>query len=93
MFSNISKFRAVSAVHAAPRLIAPAHSNDNTKIVHAAVAPHRGGRPILACHWRPTTGGRLECRWEVERAQEALAEEADQRCIAFPRPFGFPQAA
>jgi hypothetical protein len=93
MFSNLAKFRAASAVRAAPRLVVPAHSNDNTKIVHAAVGPHRRGRPILACHWRPTAGGRLECRWQAERAQEASAKEADQRVIAFSRPSGFPHAA
>jgi hypothetical protein len=93
MFANIAKFRIAGAVRAAPRPVAPAHANDNVKVVHAAVGLHRRGRPILACRWRPTTGGGLECYWEVERPKGAAAEEPDQRCVAVCGLFGFPQAA
>jgi hypothetical protein len=93
MFANIAKFRAASVAKAAPGLIAPAHSNDNMKVVHAAVGLHRRGRSVLACHWRPTTSGGLECHWEVERANGAATEEPDQRWIAVYGLFGFPHAA
>jgi hypothetical protein len=93
MFSNFVKFRAAGAAQAASRPFVPAHSNDNAKIVRAATGVHRRGRPILACHWRPTTSGRLECCWEVERANNPSAEEPDQRRMAVRGPFGFACAA
>jgi hypothetical protein len=94
MFANIVKFRAASVAQIAPRPVALAHSNDNTKAVRAAaVALHRRERPILACHWRSTTGGGLECHWEVERANGAATEEPDQRSTAVCGLFGFAHAA
>jgi len=72
--------------------VAPAHSNDNAKVVGAA-GIRRRGRRILACHWRPTTSGRLECCWQVERANNTSAEEPDQRRMAAGGPFGFACAA
>ena len=93
MFSNIAKFRAEGTAQAAPRPVAPAHSNDNAKVVHAAVGLRLRGGPILACHWRPAASGRLECCWEVERATEASAEEPDPRCIAVCEPSGVRYAA
>jgi hypothetical protein len=92
MFSNFAKFRAASTAQAAARPFAPTHSNDNAKIVRAA-GVHRRRRPILACHWRPTASGRLECCWEVERANNTSAEEPDQRRMAVRGPFGFAYAA
>jgi hypothetical protein len=93
MFSNFVKFRAASAAQAASRPFVRAHSNDNAKIVRVATGLRRRGRPILACHWRPTTSGRLECCWEVERANNTSAEEPDQRRMAVCGPFGFAYAA
>jgi hypothetical protein len=93
MFSNIAKFRAESTVRAAPRPVAPVHSNDNAKAVHAAGELRSRGRQILSCHWRPAASGGLECCWEVERATEASAEEPDERCIAVCEPSGVRYAA
>jgi hypothetical protein len=93
MFSNIAKFRAANAVQAASRRLVPSRSNDNAKIVHAATGLHRRGRPILACQWRPTASGRLECCWKVERANKTSAEEPDQRWSVVCGPFGFAYAA
>jgi hypothetical protein len=68
-------FPTAGGAQVVPRTVAFAHSNDNTKSVHAAVARHRGGRPVLACHWRRAAGGCLECWWEVEPASKATPED------------------
>jgi hypothetical protein len=68
-------FPAASGVQVAPHTVALAHSNDNTKSIHATAPRHRGGRPVLACHWRPTAGGGLECWWAVEPANGATTED------------------
>jgi hypothetical protein len=64
--------RFASSVQTARSAAAPAHSNDNTKAVNAAVAGHRRGRPVLACHWRPAAGGGLECHWDAEPGAASL---------------------
>jgi hypothetical protein len=59
---------------------APAHRNDNRPSRHfAAVAkPVAGGR--LTSHWR-TVGGRLECYWQIESAEETSAEAPGPSCM------------
>jgi hypothetical protein len=78
MIAKIVKFKVASGVQDAPGSFALAHSNDNTKVVRAAVALHRRRRRILACHWRPVIGGGLECYWNVEPANGAATQEPDQ---------------
>jgi hypothetical protein len=80
MFSNIAKFRAAPAA-SRPRL--PTHSNDNARIA----------RPVLSCHWQPAPGGKLECRWEAERANTTAAEEPEPRWPAAGEPCGVADAA
>jgi hypothetical protein len=93
MFAKIAKFPVASVLRAAPRSAGLPQSNDNTKIVHIAVALHRRRRPVLACHWRPIIGGGLECYWDVEPANEAATEEPDQRLVGACVPFGLVCAA
>jgi hypothetical protein len=90
MFAKIAKFPVASVLLVARRS-AGLPSNDNTK--HTAVALHRRRRPILACHWRSIIGGGLECYWDVEPANEAAAEEPDQRLIGARGLFGLACAA
>lgn len=78
MFAKIINFQVASGVQDAPISFALVHSNDNTKLVRAAVALHRRRRLVLACHWRPMIGGGLECYWDVEPANGAPTEESDQ---------------
>jgi hypothetical protein len=82
MFANTAKYQVVSVRQAAPAAVALAHSNDNTVIVRAAGAPPRTRRANLACRWRATIGGGLECHWDIESADGLATEEPDQRWIA-----------
>ena len=72
---QFSGFPVARGMQVAPRTVALAHSNDNTKSVHAAVVHHRRGKRVLACHWRPAAGGSLECWWVVEFADGTTAED------------------
>lgn len=63
--------------------VALAHSNDNAKII-GGVRRQRT-RPVLACSWRPATGGGLECCWDVD-PRDAAPLEPD------PCPTGFGMA-
>jgi hypothetical protein len=93
MFAKIVKFQAASGVQNTPSSLALAHSNDNMKVVRAAAAFHRRRRPVLACHWRPVTGGGLECYWDVEPANRTVTEEPDQRRTDAGWESGFAHAA
>jgi hypothetical protein len=93
MFAKIAKLPVTSVLQAAPLSALLAHSNDNTKIVDAAVGLHRRGRAVLACHWRPIIDGGLECFWDVELAEGAATEEPDQRLICACALSGFARAA
>jgi hypothetical protein len=78
MFQKIVPFRVMGARRASGLLAIPP-ANDNRINAGGAIAPFRSGRPILACHWRPTTGGGLECYWRIETAGGGAAEEPDGR--------------
>jgi hypothetical protein len=94
MFATIAKFRAATVARAVSGPSAAlAHANDNTKIDRDAMGLRRRGRPALACHWRLTTGGGLECCWELEYATGAVADDPDERCIGVYRSSGVPHAA
>jgi hypothetical protein len=84
MFQKIALFRDTGARRAS-RPVAITHANDNRINARGAVAPFRTRRPNLACHWRPTEAGKLECYWEVETTVGGAAEEPDGRrvrCVA-----------
>jgi len=85
MFAKIAKFRDASARKAAPGPVTLAHSNDNTMTARAAGGPRRSRRANLACHWRPASGGGLECYWAIALADNAATEEPDQRWICTSR--------
>ena len=56
MFAKVPKIPVVRVLQL--RYPAPlAHSNDNAKIVQAAVGLHRPERQIVACRWRSKVGG------------------------------------
>jgi hypothetical protein len=94
MFANIARFPVAGVLQAAPRSAPLAHSNDNSRMVHAGAGLRRRGRPILACHWRPIIGGgRLECYWDVELTESPASEEPDPRFIRACATSGFARAA
>jgi hypothetical protein len=78
MFQKIVPFRVTGARRASGP-VALMHANDNWINAGGVVARFRTGRPILACHWRPTGGGKLECYWEIETPAGSAAEEPDGR--------------
>jgi hypothetical protein len=80
MFAKIQQFRAVAPRRAVAGAVTPTRSNDNRITGRGAAAP-RPSRPVLACHWRPGAGGRLECHWGVEIADGSATADADQRWI------------
>jgi hypothetical protein len=73
MFQKITTFQVMGARRASGP-VALTHSNDNRINARGAVAPFRTLRPIVACHWRPAAGGRLECYWEIETAGGSAAK-------------------
>jgi hypothetical protein len=84
MFQKIAPFRDMGARRAS-RPVAITHANDNRINARGAVAPFRTQRPNLACHWRLTEAGKLECYWEIETTVGGAAEEPDGRrvrCVA-----------
>jgi len=78
MIKNLARIDAFR-LHVRPET-APAYCNDNRPRRHlAAAAKPAAGRQRLTSHWHKS-GGRLECRWEIELADESSAEESGPSC-------------
>jgi hypothetical protein len=84
MFKGLAKIGA-GRRHMVPQA-APAHYNRNRPERHLAAAL-RHARPQLTCHWgAAAAGGRLECHWQIEPADEAAFETPGQRCTTKQMP-------
>jgi len=79
MIAKIATFRVKGRRPAVRSAGATAHSNDNKINARSGACLHRTRRPVLVCHWRATSCGGLECRWEIELAGGAAFTEPDQR--------------
>jgi hypothetical protein len=77
MFKSLARIDAFRP-HGVPRT-APAYCNDNQLGRRLAAASKRAERLRPRCHWR-AIGGRLECYWEIERADETPAEAPGPSC-------------
>ena len=77
MFKNLARIDAFRP-HGVPHT-APAYCNDNRPGRRLAAASKRAERLRPRCHWR-AIGGRLECFWEIERADETPAEAPGPSC-------------
>jgi hypothetical protein len=82
MIKNLARIDAFH-LRAVPET-APAYCNDNRprRRLAAAAKPAAGRR--LASHWR-TACGRLECYWQIEPADEILAEAPGPSCTGSMR--------
>ena len=79
MFKELAKLGA-GRRHVVPEAVAT-QSNDNRSDRVLAAASKRARPQGLTCHWRAAAaGGRLECHWQVEPADEAPAEAPGQSC-------------
>jgi hypothetical protein len=79
MFQKIATLRDPGARRAMSGPVVLTHANDNRINARGIVAPTWARRPILARHWRPTAGGRLECYWHIETAGASAEQEPDGR--------------
>ena len=78
MFKVLAEL-GVGRRHMVPQA-APARCNDNRPERRLAAAL-KHARPQLTCHWgAAAAGGRLECHWEIEPADETTAETPGPRC-------------
>jgi hypothetical protein len=71
MFKNLARIDAFRS-HVVPDSMAPVYCNDNRPGRRPAAASKPAGQQRLTCHWR-TAGGRLECYWQTEPADDAEA--------------------
>lgn len=78
MFAKIAAFRVMTPQRA-HSAVAPAHCNDNKINTRGSAAVRRPRRPVLACRWRPTAGGGLECYWDIEVSDGSATAEPDRR--------------
>jgi hypothetical protein len=78
MFKNLARIDAFRP-HGVPEKTAPAYCNDNRPGRALAAASKRAGRLRPRCHWR-AVGGRLECYWQIESADETSAEAPGLSC-------------
>jgi len=74
MFEKLAKFRSFESRDVTRR--AATHCNDNLPGFRRP--ERRRPTPALACHWVPT-GRHLECRWTIEDAGEASADDLDRQ--------------
>src|SRR5260370_38452619 len=79
MFAKLARIPAMRFRRVvAGRPAAARHANDNRKVPAVAATARRAAREVLVCHWQPTDpGGRLECRWSLERAEGTGGEGAE----------------
>jgi len=79
MLATIVKLRAMSRQRAVTSALR--HSNNDRTDAKGAVASRPTRRPVLACRWRTTVSGRLECYWSVAFDEGAAIEEPDGRWL------------
>jgi hypothetical protein len=80
MFKGLAELGA-GRRHMVPEA-APLHCNDNRSDRRPAAALRQARLQGLTCHWRAAAaGGRLECHWQIEPADEASAEAPRPSCM------------
>ena len=62
-----------------PRGTVAAHANDNLPGLRRPAGQRRSPPPGLACHWVPTDGNRLECRWQIDPGEIGIEEPGGRR--------------
>lgn len=79
MFKGLAELGA-GRRHRVPQA-APSHCNDNRPDRRLAALSKRARPHGLTCHWHVgAAGGRLECHWQIEPADETSTEAPGQRC-------------
>jgi hypothetical protein len=77
MFKSLAELGA-GRRHVVPEA-APSRCNDNRPDRRPAAALQRARPRGLTCHWQAAaSGGRLECHWQIEPADETPAEAPEQ---------------
>jgi hypothetical protein len=77
MFKSLAELGA-GRRHMLPEA-APFHCSDNRPDRRPAAVLQRARPQGLTCHWQAAaSGGRLECHWQIEPADETPAEAPEQ---------------
>jgi len=74
MFAKLATLRNFDRTLSRRTAAAGNNSRPALRLVASSQYPRK---PRLACHWRQTSGGALECVWHADAADTRPAEEAD----------------